>query len=165
LGVEPDLSAWSKGIANGYPLAAVLGNAKVRDAVGSVFSTGSFWFSADAMAAAVATLGVLAEDDGVSVMHRRGRQLWDGVLRQAAARPIDINLTGHVTMPYVTFRGDTNHEAGDVFAAACAQQGLFVHPRHNWFLSVAHSERDIEQAIKAIGRGFDAVVSHSAKAR
>jgi glutamate-1-semialdehyde 2,1-aminomutase len=163
LGVEPDLSAWSKGIANGYPLAAVLGNAKVREAVSAVFTTGSFWFSADAMAAAVATLDVLAAGDGVSVMHRRGRQLWDGILGQAAARPIDINLTGHVTMPYVTFRGDTDHELADVFTAACAEQGVFLHPRHNWFLSAAHSERDIEDATKAVGRGFDAVISQSAR--
>ena len=32
IGVQPDLSAWSKAIANGYALAAVLGNDRFRDA-------------------------------------------------------------------------------------------------------------------------------------
>ena len=52
LGVAPDLSAWSKAIANGYPLAAVLGNDRFRAGAASIFVTGSFWFSAVAMAAA-----------------------------------------------------------------------------------------------------------------
>ena len=30
VGVEPDLSAWSKAIANGYALGAVLGNDRFR---------------------------------------------------------------------------------------------------------------------------------------
>src|SRR5438105_10329788 len=32
LGVEPDLSAWSKAIANGYPLAAIIGRERYADA-------------------------------------------------------------------------------------------------------------------------------------
>jgi glutamate-1-semialdehyde 2,1-aminomutase len=42
LGVRPDLSAWSKAIANGYPLAAVTGADWLRDAASQVFVTGSF---------------------------------------------------------------------------------------------------------------------------
>ncbi len=46
LGVQPDLSAWSKAIANGYPLAAVTGNDRFREAATQVFTTGSFWCGA-----------------------------------------------------------------------------------------------------------------------
>ena len=52
IGVAPDLSAWSKAIANGYPLAAVRGNDRFRDGAERIFVTGSFWFSAVPMAAA-----------------------------------------------------------------------------------------------------------------
>jgi glutamate-1-semialdehyde 2,1-aminomutase len=48
VGVAPDLSAWSKAIANGHPLAAVLGGDAFRDGASRVFVTGSFWFSAAA---------------------------------------------------------------------------------------------------------------------
>src|ERR1039458_471546 len=51
IGVAPDLSAWSKAIANGHPLAAVLGNDRFCDAAASLFTTGSFWFSSVPMAA------------------------------------------------------------------------------------------------------------------
>jgi glutamate-1-semialdehyde 2,1-aminomutase len=41
--VRPDLSAWSKAIANGHALAAVPGTDALRDAATRIFSTGSFW--------------------------------------------------------------------------------------------------------------------------
>ena len=55
----PDLSAWSKAIANGYALAAVLGSDRYREGATMVYTTGSFWFSSVAMAAGVATIRAL----------------------------------------------------------------------------------------------------------
>ena len=77
LGVAPDLSAWSKAIANGYPLAAVAGNDRFRAGAERIFVTGSFWFSAAAMAA------VGGDDRGPRA---RGRGGHDGAHRSAAAR-------------------------------------------------------------------------------
>lgn len=164
LGIAPDLSAWSKSIANGYALAAVLGSGQVRKAAASVFATGSFWFSADAMAASMATLNVLDRENGVETMHERGRQLWDGIERRARERDLPINLTGHVTMPYLTFPGDRDHERGQMFAAVCAREGVYLHPRHNWFVSTALTRENVDVALNAIGRAFDAV-SESAPRR
>ena len=55
LGVAPDLSAWSKAIANGYPLAAVLGTDRFREAATKVYFTPDY--QADAIAVAQA-LGI-----------------------------------------------------------------------------------------------------------
>ncbi len=56
LGVQPDLSSWGKCIANGHALSALLGSNKARKAAASIFVTGSFWYQAAPMAAALATL-------------------------------------------------------------------------------------------------------------
>jgi glutamate-1-semialdehyde 2,1-aminomutase len=157
LGIAPDLSAWSKAIANGYPLAAVLGSNRARQAAKSIFVTGSFWLSADAMAASLATLDALEKEDGVATIHRRGKQLWNGLERQAAEQSLEINLTGHVAMPYLSFVGDRDHHLAEVFAAACALEGTWVHPRHNWFMSAAHTEEDISHALRATSRAFAVV--------
>lgn len=157
LGVAPDLSAWSKGIANGYPISAVLGAEQLRDTAGSLYATGSFWFAADSMAAALATLDVLEREQGVEEMQRSGRRLWDGIEQLARERDLPINLTGHVTMPYLTFPGDEGRELGDLFAAVCAREGVFVHPRHNWFVSTALGDEDIDLALAAMGKALDAV--------
>jgi len=81
--VDPDLSAWSKAIANGRALAAVLGNDAFRDGAKSVFVTGSFWFSAVPMAAAIATIAALKDENAIESMHRHGTALRDGIVDQA----------------------------------------------------------------------------------
>jgi glutamate-1-semialdehyde 2,1-aminomutase len=157
IGVQPDLSAWSKAIANGHPLAAVLGSAAFRQAAASIFVTGSFWFSAAAMAASVATIGALREEDAIRAMDRAGTELRAGILRQAADHGLEINYTGPASMPYLTFADDREHELGSVFAAATLQAGAYVHPRHNWFVSAAMTGADIEAALAATDEGFAAV--------
>jgi glutamate-1-semialdehyde 2,1-aminomutase len=157
IGVLPDLSAWSKAIANGHPLAAVLGSGAFADAAASIFVTGSFWFSAVAMAAAIATIGALRDEGAIEAMDRTGTALRAGILQQAADRGIAIRYTGPAAMPYLTFAGDQRHELAGTFAAAAAQAGAYVHPRHNWFISAAMTEADLAAALAATDAGFAAV--------
>lgn len=157
IGVDPDLSAWSKAIANGYPLAAVLGSGAYRDAAAGIFVTGSFWFSAVAMAAAVATIRALAEENAIAAMAATGAALREGILAQAAGRGLQVRYTGPDAMPYLTFAGDRGHELAGVFAAAAAAAGVYLHPRHNWFISAAMTEADLAAALAGTDAGFAAV--------
>ena len=157
IGVLPDLSAWSKAIANGHPLAAVLGNDRYRGGAQQIFITGSFWFSATAMAAGIATIGALRADGGIAAMERAGSALRDGILAQAAARDLAVNYTGPVQMPYLTFAGDRDHALACEFAAHALRGGAFVHPRHNWFVSAAMTDEDVALALHATDQAFAAV--------
>ena len=154
IGVAPDLSAWSKAIANGHPLAAVVGSDAFRAGAGRVFVTGSFWFSAVAMAAAVATIRALRAEDAVAVMERVGTAIRDGILGQAAAWDFAVNYTGPVQMPYLTFRGDRGHALISEFAAAVLRRGAYIHPRHNWFVSAAMTDEDVALVLAATDEAF-----------
>ena len=157
IGVLPDLSAWSKAMANGYPIAAVLGGERFRDGAERIFVTGSFWFSAVPMAAAVATITALRDQDAVAVMQRAGTALRDGLLAQAASCGFEINYTGPVQMPYLTFAGDTDHAVAGEFASEAISRGAYIHPRHNWFVSAAMTDDDIAVALAATGEAFAAL--------
>jgi glutamate-1-semialdehyde 2,1-aminomutase len=157
LGVDPDLSAWSKAIANGHPLAAVLGNDAFRDGARSVFVTGSFWFSAVPMAAAVATITALAEEGAVQAMSLAGDALRDGILAQARARELSVTYSGPAVMPYLSFAGDERWALADVFAAEALRGGVFLHPRHNWFVSAAMTDTDLALVLEATDQAFAAV--------
>jgi glutamate-1-semialdehyde 2,1-aminomutase len=162
IGVDPDLSAWSKAIANGHPLAAVLGSDRFRAGAKSVFVTGSFWFSAAPMAAAVATITALREEGAIEAMERAGTALRDGIVGQAAAWGLEVNYTGPAQMPYLTFAGDRDHALASVFAAAAVRRGAFIHPRHNWFVSAAMTAADIDVVLSATDEAFGAVREHLA---
>jgi len=157
VGVDPDLSAWSKAIANGHPLAAVLGGDRFRDGARRVFVTGSFWFSAVPMAAAIATITALRDEGAIEAMERAGTALRDGIVAQAAAWKLEVNYTGPVQMPYLTFAGDADHVLASVFAAEAVRHGAYVHPRHNWFVSAAMTPQDIDRVLAATDLAFAAV--------
>jgi glutamate-1-semialdehyde 2,1-aminomutase len=160
VGVDPDLSAWSKAIANGHPLAAVLGNDAFRDGAQRVFVTGSFWFAAVPMAAAVATIGALRDEHSIQTMHRTGTQLRDGILAQARSWDLAVRYTGPPAMPYLTFAGDQDHELAAVFAAQALRGGAYLHPRHNWFVSAALTGDDLALLLTATDQAFAAVRKH-----
>ena len=160
IGVAPDLSAWSKAIANGHPLAAVLGGDAFRDGASRVFVTGSFWFSAAAMAAAVATIRALRAEDAIAAMRRYGTEIAGGILAQAAAWGFEVNYTGPVQMPYLTFRDDRGHALVSEFSAEAVRRGAFIHPRHNWFVSAAMTDDDVATVLAATDGAFAALRKH-----
>jgi glutamate-1-semialdehyde 2,1-aminomutase len=157
IGVAPDLSAWSKAIANGYPLAALLGNDRAREAASKIFATGSFWTSAVPMAAALATLHVLERDNGIAHMHRVATRITGGMAAQAASLGLRVNITGHPTMTYLRFADDTEWQQTIRFAAACARHGLYIHPRHNWFVSTAITDKIADDVLAITERAFEEV--------
>jgi len=157
LGVRPDLAAWSKAIANGHALAAVTGNDRFRSAAASIFVTGSFWCGAVAMAAALATLRKLQAVDGIAHMRAMGQRLRAGLARQAAAHGFGIRQSGPPQMPMLLFDNDPDAALGSAFCALALEQGVYLHPKHNMFLSVAHRPQDIDQALDATDRAFAAL--------
>lgn len=157
LGVRPDLSAWSKAIANGHALAAITGRDSLREAAASVFVTGSFWCSAVAMAAAVATLAELERRDVVGHLERLGTKLRDGLAERARGFNIGLRQSGPVSMPLFLFEGDEEFRMGREFCAAALKAGAYLHPRHNMFLCAAHTEADIALVLDAAEAGFRAI--------
>lgn len=159
LGVRPDLSAWSKAIANGYPLAFVSGSDAYRTPATQVYATGSFWCGSVAMAAAMATLDVLEQQDAVAHMRRMGERLREGLQRQAQRHGVGIRQSGPPQMPQVLFDDDPAFERGMLFCDVAMANGVYLHPRHNMFLSLAHREADIDEALAATDRALAAVAS------
>ena len=157
LGVRPDLSAWSKAIANGHALAAVTGRDALREAAARVFVTGSFWCSAVAMAAAVATLEELERRDVVAHLARLGGLLREGLAERARGFNIGLRQSGPVAMPLFLFEGDEEFRMGRAFCAAALKAGAYLHPRHNMFLCAAHTEADMQAVLDAAEAGFRAI--------
>ncbi len=157
VGVDPDLSAWSKAVANGYSLAAVLGNDRCRKAATRIFTTGSFWFSAVSMAASLATINTLKEVDAVNAVTRAGQRLRKGLAAQAVAHGQRLRQTGPPQMPMVLFDDDADVARGRCFTAAAAAAGVYLHPVHNWFLSTAHTDEEIDLALERTDDAFAAV--------
>lgn len=159
LGVRPDISAWSKAIANGYPLAAIAGNDRFRKGAGEIFITGSFWMGAVPMAAAIATLDELRANDAIAHMEKMGRRLREGLAASADRHGVGFDQSGPVQMPLFLFADDPDFAKGSRFCQEMLKRGIYMHPRHNMFLSFAHKAADIDEAVAASDEAFAAVAA------
>jgi len=158
-GFQPDITCYCKAIANGYPLAAGLGREELRAAAEVVFFTGSFWTAVTPMVAAKATIEVLRDEGGIAQMDAMGRRFREGLDQQARSLGLAITQSGPPAIPFMSFVNDAAFERNRLFCGECARRGVFLHPHHNWFLSAAHRERDIDEALVATEAGFKAVKS------
>ncbi len=157
LGVEPDLSAWGKCLANGHPISALLGCEKAREAAQHVFVTGSFWFSAVPMAAGVATLHEIETTDYLERIEASARMLREGLDKQAAAHGLTLRQSGPPQMPQILFGDDPDFRLGYAWIQEAMQRGVYLHPFHNMFLCAAHGEAEIQQTLAATDEAFGAL--------
>jgi glutamate-1-semialdehyde 2,1-aminomutase len=157
LGVQPDLSSWGKCVANGHALSVLLGSDKARKAAAAIYVTGSFWYEAAPMAAALETLRLIRDTDYLERITALGERLRAGLAERAGAAGFSLRQTGPVTMPLFLFDDDPDLRKGFCFASEMLARGTYVHPWHNMFLCAAMTEADIEGALDAAEGAFGAL--------
>jgi len=99
-GFKPDLVCLGKALGNGHPIAALMGTEALMEAAGETFYTGTQFFNAAPMAAALATLRELRAVDGANLMTSLGAKLNAGLVDVAASHGHDLRATGVPSMPY-----------------------------------------------------------------
>ncbi|MEM1223189.1 MAG: aminotransferase class III-fold pyridoxal phosphate-dependent enzyme [Verrucomicrobiota bacterium] len=156
-GYEPDLICFSKAIANGYSLSACVGRSSLKVAASKTFLTGSFWNSASSLAAALKTIEIAERDNVVEALEERGNRLIEGMLELGQKRELPLQSSGPAAIPYIRVADDHSFHKQQALCAAAAEKGLFLHPHHNWFLSAAHTEPEIDEALQRFDLALSAV--------
>jgi glutamate-1-semialdehyde 2,1-aminomutase len=166
-GVTPDLMTWAKALGAGYPISAFGGNAEIMglEARNEVMHGGTYNAHQVGMAAARVTLDIMHGDPNLFAdLWRKGDRLRAGL--QEAARE-----TGHQavcqgvgpilqlyftdgTEPLTDYRQVVRHTDADMFSefqGALQDRGVYIHPDplESFYLSTAHSDRDIDHTITA----------------
>ena len=161
-GVTPDLCAMGKVIGGGLPVGAFGGRADIMDHLapdGPVYQAGTLSGNPVAMAAGLAQLRELEKHDGYRRLEATGQRFEDGVRRIIAekSRPYRFNRVGSMWCLYF---GDSeiinvdsvqtgDFEAFRKFFWACLDRGVYLAPSpyETGFLSLAHSEADIDETL------------------
>jgi glutamate-1-semialdehyde 2,1-aminomutase len=147
-GFEPDLICLCKALANGHPLSAALGRSELRIAASRVFLTGSYWNSPPAMAAALACLRILQREKAPDTLRIRGEALMQGLVAAGKRHAYVMHPSGPAAVPFISFADDPSMRRRQRFCAEVTRRGAIFHPHHNWFMSTALSEADIDSTLK-----------------
>lgn len=154
-GVRPDLVVVGKAIANGFPLAAVGGRADVMAAVEHTWISSTLATEWVALAAARATLGVLAGQRVPEHLGRVGARLLAGLGALAERHPgIVRGIAGMPEMCCLQFHDEA---AGAALAVEAARRGLLFKRSAYNFVSWAHDEAAVDRALAVLDDALAAV--------
>ncbi len=168
-GIKADLTCLGKIVGGGLPAAAVGGRSDIMDLlspVGPVYQAGTLSGNPLAVAAANKTLELLEKSDTYRTLEQKGASLEAG-LKDAAGRagiPLTINRVGSILSAFFTQQPVRHFE--DVQATDIArfkryfldmlEQGVYLAPSayEAMFLSLAHTQQDIDKTVSAAYNAF-----------
>ena len=167
-GVRPDLVTFGKVIGGGLPVGAFGGRAEVMDRIapeGPIYQAGTLSGNPMAMAAGKATLEEL-DPRAYERLEETSARLARGLAEQArrAGLPVQVNRVG--SMLTVFFASDPVFDAASArrsdarrfgrFFHAMLERGVYLPPSQfeAAFVSLAHSDDDVERTIDAAGPAF-----------
>ncbi|MEM7413100.1 MAG: aminotransferase class III-fold pyridoxal phosphate-dependent enzyme [Myxococcota bacterium] len=158
-GFQPDMVCFGKALANGSPISALTGSDAFRQAAIDTFYTGTQFFNAAPMAAALATLDELEKADAANHITELGNRLNAGLLEVAASHGYELVVSGIPGMPYYSNGGEGGFQRHHRWICECVKRGAYLLSYHNNFVSAAHTEDDIRRTCEIADQAFQALAA------
>src|SRR5437870_6514951 len=177
--VVPDVAAFGKVLAGGFPLSAVAGRADIMkhfDAAleGSpdyVWQAGTLNGNPVAAVAGLATLGELRKPGAYERIFATGKRLKDGLAAAAKKHGMPAQVSGEPPVfdiiftdsPVVDYRATLTADRRRIalFNEECLRRGV-VKAVNKIYVSLAHTDQDVEETIAIFDDALKAVAARTA---
>lgn len=149
--VTPDLACFGKAMANGYPIAAVVGQRAIMQLFDEVFFSFTFGGETLSLAAAMATITEIRKKNVIGHLWEQGQKLKDGY--NVLAREFGIErlteCVGLAPRTVITFQHEAEAESlaiKSLFQQECLKRGVFFSGNQN--ICYSHSDADINHTLR-----------------
>ncbi len=158
--VLPDLACFGKGMANGFPVAALVGRREIMALLEEVFFSFTAGGETVSLAACLATIQKLERQAVIPHLWRHGSHLRDRANRLATASGVGgtIHCAGLGPRSVMTFTRDDGSpwwELKSLFQQECVRRGLLFTGAHN--MALAHGDSEVDAVSKIYDDVFPAV--------
>ena len=149
-GVTPDLSTFGKGLANGFPLSAVVGSRKIMMEMEEIFFSGTFGGELLSLAAAKVVLEEHRNGDVTKQLNHIGSKLRDRVEEAINRNSMGtiLQLSGHPSWVFLNWKATPKYSV-EVLKTYFMQEmfnvGILILGSHN--ISLAFSDEVIEEIV------------------
>ena len=146
-GVIPDLTTLGKGIANGYPLSALVGKKEIMKELEKVFFSGTFGGELLSLAAAKSVIQMHIKSNVTSKISSVGMRVSQELEKIILNHNLGafLNLSGHPTWKFINWFGTSTLSAPQIktyFMQEMFKKGILVLSTHNNSLSLTGSIAD-----------------------
>lgn len=150
--VTPDLATFGKGMANGYPISAVVGRRDIMMLMEDIFFSGTFAGETLSLAAAKATLTKIKQQNVLEHIHAMGKKLLSGLAQLIKKHNAQqwLSLAGHPSWSFLLISdagGYSQLELKSLLLQEMSERGILLGGGHN--LSFAHKAKDIDILLTA----------------
>lgn len=165
-GITPDLSCFGKGLANGFPLSAIVGRKDVMDLMEKIFFSGTFSGETASLAAANTVLETIMNEPVIERIGEVGRFLIEGVddlIRNNHLSEL-FSISGHPSWTFLTFKagfGYSPFELRTLYLQEIFKRGVLSLGTHN--VSYAHTKEDVDQILAVYSDVLPLIGQHAQK--
>lgn len=161
-GVEPDLATFGKGIANGMPIAFLVGPEKHMRGFEEVFLSSTYGGETASLAAALAGLRYHRQHNVVKHMWRIGKIVLDGFNNEIESRGLEtrISAVGYPVRQTLTFKSADNgpdFDLAGLFQQEMLKRGVLCNAGLGFCHS--HSENDAMYVVKSFAATLDVIAA------
>jgi len=148
--VIPDLATFGKGLANGFPLSAIVGSNKIMKLMEDIFFSGTFGGETASLAAANVVLKKMEKLDLPNKLKDTGDYLLielNKLIKKLNSEHL-FSTCGHPSWSFLSIVANTNYTASEIntlFMQEMLKRGILTTGSHN--ISLAHTKEDIDQLI------------------
>lgn len=150
--VIPDLATFGKGIANGFPLSAVVGKRQIMKEMEEIFFSGTFGGELLSLAAAKVVLEKHKNEDVTGNLTEKGENLKNEVELMILKNNLQnvLTLSGHPTWVFLNWTPTDQYSVDELktfFMQEMFQKGVLVLNAHN--ISLAFGRKELQIVLKA----------------
>jgi glutamate-1-semialdehyde 2,1-aminomutase len=159
-GIDPDLATFGKGMANGFPISAVVGKKELMKEMEEIFFSFTFGGETLSLAAAIATIKKIEECSVLEKMWSQGATIMAGVSDLIRTHHLDgvFQVKGKPPWSLLVIKDQgqaTLWEIKSLFIQEMLLRGVLTLGSHN--LSYAHSNDDIAALLDAYDEVFGGI--------
>ena len=152
LGIGPDIAVFAKGMANGYPMAAVIGIDAIMSASQQSFISSTFWTERLGPAAALATIRKHRDRNVAAHLIEVGAAVQGGWRHAAAAADLPIEVDGILPLSHFSIRDPDAVGLTTLFIQLMLDRGFLASAQ--FYASYAHQPEHIASYLAAVAQTF-----------
>src|SRR5579859_81167 len=161
-GIQADLTILSKAIANGFPLAVVLGREEIVSLASSIKIMGTYNNELLSIVAALTTISVLEKPGIITWLWDAGQRLIDGfneiLERKGLLDHICAQAYRWPCLPALRYRQDSEmaRHLQTVLPRELTNRGVLLLANHPSFICTEHTTTDIDEALQIFEESVNA---------
>lgn len=152
LNIKPDMAVFSKALANGYPMAAVIGKSEVMKAAEDSFISSTNWTGNVGLNAALAMIEKYEKNDVSKYLQKIGKEVQDGWETLAKKHGLKIKLSGIFPLSHFEFEYEKPLVLKTLFTKLMLEKNFLA--TNAFYASFAHKTDDITRYLKAVDEVF-----------